>query len=179
MHMVEELTFVELPDPSPSSVGSMRYLIDRGPDGVVASTTASGLLRWMIGEGYDPTGVDGGLIDRHVHACVVAASIQSTLVVRATLDGKFDPSSSAEAVLTALFDDREHPVASGCVWSEAFPTLMVVATSYVGVGKVPKGNVKVLDPRDELGYLLSLHSVGGINLWTSDGLGKSDSGTNQ
>lgn len=95
-------------------------------------------------------------------------------MAEATNEDRFDPSTSSEDVLTALFNEREIPFEGvtgpdGSVsvnWEHEVP-LVLIDTDYAPFTErpTPTGSVVLLRPSSELEYLRSLSDAGMIQLF--------------
>ena len=84
-------------------------------------------------------------------------------------EGDFDPEVESEAVLTAIFAEKDQAVLDIEEWDHKMP-LFLIATDYAPYTKVPapKGNVLWIDPATELTLLLSLQALGDFELLVNE-----------
>lgn len=149
--------------------GSRWYAaMEREEGTIVVADTLTDLVAQLI----DDYPLDGGaeaLDARVAFASRVAQSRQAALAFVATAESQFDPAVESEEALTALFADRELPVADVEVWGHEVP-LVLLNTSYAPYTDVaaPSGNVQWIDPSDEGALLRSLVDLGDIRLWVDE-----------
>lgn len=144
-------------------------------EGVAFAETAGDIMGLLI-DGYadlpdTEDGADQALVARWRQAVSTAAMVQAELCANAVENDTFDPATSGEDTLTALFGEKDEAVTGIDHWPHDRVPLVLVATDYapfVTDRTPPGGNVLWIDPSDELAYLRSLANLGLIGFYTHD-----------
>lgn len=150
--------------------GSRWYAAMEREDGtIVVADTLTDLVADLIDD-YPVEGGPAALESRVGFASRVAQARQATLAFVATMEGQMDTSVESEESLTALFADRELPVADMPAWENGAVPLVLLNTSYAPYTDVPapQGNIEWIDPSDEGALLRSLTDLGDIRLWVDE-----------
>lgn len=121
--------------------------------------------------GYAEMDRDTALITRYDDIVAYADALQECLVAQAIEKGYFDPTAVSEDILTTVMCERFIPYEPlvdelPLEWPGDLPPLVLLRSDYTPFSDrpVPTGNVVWLDPSTELSYLMSLNSIGVINL---------------
>jgi hypothetical protein len=114
-------------------------------------------------------GARASLDARYDFAVDVIATRQAFHAFAMSAEGDFDPAVESEAVLTAIFAEKDQAVVDIEVWGHIMP-LLLIATDYAPYTKLaaPTGNVQWVDPATELTLLLSLQELGDVELFINE-----------
>lgn len=131
---------------------------------VILATERADLVRVLIA-GYGQADGDEELFARYRSCVEFANAVQAQLAADAHEAGVFEPQSSPEAVLTALFTNRYEKIDDFTRWDHQV-TLVLVSTGYAPYTATPRpeGRILWLDPYTEATYLASLEEAGVIEL---------------
>ncbi|WP_121253045.1 hypothetical protein [Nocardioides ferulae] len=141
------------------------YAVQRGTT-TILSDSLTEILGALMPE-YDeiprtPAGDDQALVFRYQAAVSAANQVQSYWSGRMASEGEFVPVETDDDTLHTLLNDRLYPVEDVDRWTHPVP-LILVSIDYAPYTErtPPRGNVKWIDPHDEL---LFLHGLAGLGL---------------
>lgn len=108
---------------------------------------------------------DEALVLRYVFAAEEAKNLQAIQAAQAEAEGTFNPETAGEEALTTLFEPKTAPCSFEGEWTLPVP-LTLVRTDYDPFTSrtLPTGNIVWLDPHTEMTLLLTLQTVGALDL---------------
>lgn len=156
---------LELPSP-PDGLDAWPYAVLDAGGTIHLADSATDLVAYGI-PGYTEISTDdheAALYARHDSLVEFAEVLQDYYRSTAAETGRWDPSSSTEDELTALYQPRTSPFGARS-WDGEVP-LVLFSTDYEPFTSrpAPDGRIVWLDPSTELTYLRSLHEIGVIDL---------------